>query len=79
MSDADKKINLLIKYLDIQLLQQRAMAKQFGSISEYGEGYINALEVVMIAALNIKNEFADFPAPDLSNLPATCEEPKTDE
>lgn len=78
MSDADKKIELLIRYLDMQLLAQKKLA-DLGISSPYGRGCIDALENVMIAALNIKNEFADFPAPNLSNLPTTCEEPKTDE
>ncbi len=59
MNDSDKKILLLIKYLDIQLLRRKADLDKLGTLSEYGTGCLDMLETIMIAALSIKNEFND--------------------
>lgn len=64
-SDADKKIELLIRYLDMQLLAQKAILDGFnkvapGMINPYHKGVIDTLESVMSTANNIKDGFKDI-------------------
>lgn len=55
MSELNKKIEVLIRYIDGQLLIQKQLIDAMGRpMSPYAEGYINALEVLLIAANAIR-------------------------
>lgn len=59
----DLKLDLLIRFIDIQLLQLKAISEKFaveGKISDYGNGCIDTYELILSAALNIKNEFSEY-------------------
>lgn len=46
---------LLIRFLDAQILKQKELAERFGSLSEYGRGYADALETVLLAVLSLSD------------------------